>query len=367
MQKAIEAWKTPLFGPYFHQTGYVVAATGRAPHKAVEHLEKALSSIENDPIFKPGIRRLSGRDDFKDITWQYSGPLPGWKGYFNRLAGYAHSSDTLKGLWEHCSTIGVRFILGEDAGKVSKLLYTDKKCTGLQTADGKVHSADLVICALGAHAATLVPSVGKFAVARSWSVAHIQLTEDETNLLRGIATTNVRDLGFFFEPDPKTRLFKLCPLGIGYTNTGADGISLPPTDRLPAPQDFIPYSDEQKLRLLLKDTFPWMSDRPFVDQKFCWFSDTADSEYCIDYVPGTNSSVICLTGDSGHGFKMTPIFGSWVVDLLRKGSQEIKRWQWKDVDLTGQNWGEAVSWRIGQGSELKDLIAAKEKLIRARL
>ncbi|KAL9093942.1 MAG: hypothetical protein Q9165_003865 [Trypethelium subeluteriae] len=365
--EAIEGWKTALFGPYFHQTGYVVAATGRAPPKAVKHMEDALATIEKDPIFAPGIRRLDGAEDFKAYTWQYSGPLTGFKGYYNRLAGYAHSSDTLEGIWKHCASIGIKFVLGEEKGKVVRLVYAGKKCVGVETADGKTHGADLTICALGAHNAALLPRLGQFVTARSWSVAHVQLSEDEVNLLRGIPTTNIRDLGFFFEPDPKTRLFKLCPLGIGYTNPGHNGVSLPPPERLPPPQDFIPREDELKLRQLLRETFPWMADRPFVDQKLCWFADTADSEFCIDYVPGTDHSVVALSGDSGHGFKMMPIFGKWVKELIESDEQHLQRWRWKDVDLTGQNWGDAVSWRIGKGAELKDLIAAQSKIARARL
>lgn len=344
-----------------------MATTGRAPRKAVEHLEKALESIEAHPIFAPGIRRLDGPKDFKEYTWQYCGPLSGFKGYFNRLAGYAHSSDTLKGLWEHCASRGVKFVLGERRGKVSRLMYAQGKCTGVQTADGKEHPASLTICALGAHGASLLPSLGKSVVARSWSVAHVQLSEEETNYLRGIPTTNVRDLGFFFEPDPKTNLFKLCPLGIGYTNTGADGISLPPPDRLPPPQDFIPAGDEEKLRQLLRETFPWMADRPFVEQKLCWFADTQDSDFCIDFVPLTDKTLVCLSGDSGHGFKMMPVFGKWVAALLANGNQPEPRWQWRNPSDSSNDWGDAVSWRIGEGAELKDLIAAKQKIVRARL
>lgn len=304
-----------MFGPYFHQTGYVVCATGSAPAKATEHLEKALSSVESNPAFASGIERFQGREAFKKYTWQYSGPLNGFQGYYNRLAGYAHSSDTLKGIWEHCVSLGVRFVQGESAGRVAKLVYDNassmQRCVGVSTADGKEHAVDLTICALGAHASSLIPSCGTFVQARCWSVAHVRLSEQEANFLRGIPTTNVRDLGFFFEPDPKTLLFKLCPLGIGYTNTGSDGVSLPPPDRLPPPQDFIPLEDEHKLRRLLQETFPWMANRQFVDKKLCWFADTADSDFCIDYVPGTANSLICLTGDSGHGFKMMPIFGKW--------------------------------------------------------
>lgn len=344
-----------------------MATTGRAPAKAVEHLEKALLSVQADPAFAPGIKRLSGAVDFKDYTWQYSGPLSGFKGYWNRLAGYAHSADALRGVWEHCARRGVRFVLGEEAGRVERLVYRGRKCTGIATADGQTHEAELVVCALGAHGASLLPNLGKFVVGRCWSVAHVQLSEEETNFLRGIPTTNVRDLGFFFEPDPKTRLFKLCPLGVGYTNTRPDGVSLPPPDRLPPPQDFIPAEDEKKLRQLLRETFPWMAERPFVEQKLCWFADTADSEYCIDYVPGTDKSVVVLSGDSGHGFKMMPVFGKWVVDLIDQGRQSLARWQWKSLDKADTNWGDSVSWRIGKGAELKDLLEAKDKLVRARL
>lgn len=382
----MQGWKTPLFGPYYHQTGYVVAVTDRAPQKAIDHLEQALSSISSHPTFAPEIRHLNSSKDFKDHTWQYTGPLTGFKGYLNRIAGYAHSADAVKGIWEHCASRGVKFIMGESAGKAVELLYADStaftssstgtgpqkgtgkgRCVGARTADGKSHFADVTICALGAYGASLVPSLGNFAVARCWSVAHVQLTEAETDYLRGIPTTSVRDLGFFFEPDPKTRLFKLCPLGTGYTNTRDDGISLPPADRLPPPQDYIPLEDERKLRQLLRETFPWMAERPFVEQKLCWFADTADSEYCIDFVPDTEKSLLVLSGDSGHGFKMMPSFGKWVVELLENQEQRLPRWQWRQTDLRGQDWSASISWRIGTSCEIGELIDNKSKIIRARL
>ncbi|KAL8813532.1 MAG: hypothetical protein Q9200_000206 [Gallowayella weberi] len=383
---AMEGWKTPLFGPYYHQTGYVVATTGRAPQKAIDHMEHALSSISSHPSFAPEIRRLNGPKDFRDHTWQYTGPLTGFRGYFNRIAGYAHSADALRGIWEHCAQRGVKFILGETAGKVVEMLYAydaafassstgsgpqtvnaKGRCVGVKTADGERHLADLTICALGAYGASVMPSLGRFVVARCWSVAHVQLTEVESDYLRGIPTTNVRDLGFFFEPDPKTRLFKLCPLGTGYTNTTADRVSLPPGDQLPPPQDYIPLEDERKLRQLLRETFPWMAERAFVEQKLCWFADTADSEFCIDFVPETNQSLIVLSGDSGHGFKMMPSFGKWVVDLLDHGRQNLARWRWRHTDSRGQDWGTNVSWRIGTSREIRDLIDDKAKVIKARL
>jgi sarcosine oxidase/L-pipecolate oxidase len=319
-------------------------------------MEKALNSIEHNPAFAPGIQRLNTAADFKDYTWQYSGPLTGFRGYFNRLAGYAHSSDAMKGIWQHVSARGVKSILGDPAGTVVRLSYSPSGvATHVLTADGKKHDADIIISALGAYGASVISDLGKSSVARCWSVAHVQLTQTECDLLRGIPTTNIRDLGFFFEPDPHTRLFKLCPLGIGYTNTNSMGISLPPSDRL-APRDFIPREDEDKLRQLLRETFPWMADRPFVDKKMCWFSDTEGSDYCVDFVPGSGNSVIALAGDSGHGFKMMPIFGKFVLDLLENGKQSETRWRWKSQTEGMSGWGDDVSWRIGTGGELNDHI-----------
>ena len=311
-------------------------------------------------MFAPGIKALNGGDDFKKYAWQFTGPLKGFTGYFNRLAGYAHSGNALHGIFLHCATLGIKFVLGKSHGTVTEIVYqgqgSSRKCTSVRTADGKTHPATKTIVALGAWGASVVPEMGRFVTARSWSVAHVQLTEQECDYLRGLPVLNVRDLGFFFEPDPATRLFKLCPLGAGFTNTDKEGTSLPPMDRIPPPQDFIPEEDEIKLRKLLQETFPWMADRPFVDKKICWFADTSDSEYCIDFLPETNKSVVVLSGDSGHGFKMMPIFGKWVVDLFNKGEQNIDRWRWKTQDERGQSWGDAVSWRIGKSKEVSELI-----------
>lgn len=323
-----------------------------------------MASIETDPIFAPGIRRLDQESDFKDILWQFSGPLSGFKGYYNRLGGYVHSSDAMEGIWTQCVALGVKFLLGEKGGRVISLIRTKEgACMGVKTIDGNFHAADLTICATGAYSAALLPSIGEFTTARCWPVVHVHLTEEETDFLRGIPTVNIRDLGFFFEPDPKTRLFKLCPLGAGYTNTDRDtGISLPPTTTPTYLQDFIPTADEKKLRQLLRETFPWMAERAFVEKKLCWFSDTRDSDFCIDFVPGTDKSIICLSGDSGHGFKMMPIVGKWVVALINAGQQDEPRWQWRTTNLTGQSWGNAVSWRVGNEAELRDLHRSRASL-----
>jgi len=78
-----------------------------------------------------------------------------------------------------------------------------------------------------------------------------------------------------------------------------------------------------------------MAERPFADQKLCWFSDISDSEYRIDFVPDSDRSLIILSGASGHGFKMMPVLGRWVLDVLRNGEQKLPPWQWLETDMRG--------------------------------
>ncbi|KAF5246200.1 hypothetical protein FANTH_6967 [Fusarium anthophilum] len=339
--KAIEAWQTPLFAPHFHQVGFLHCVSGKAPKEALDTLNRFRAAAE--------------RCLYKDSAF------PGWNGYFNRFDGYAHSGNALKSIFLATRAQGVKYILGA-AGAVSEIVYektsSSRKAKGVKTTGGLFYPSNLVIVSVGAAGAKLVPEIGKQLVAKSWSVAHLHLTDDETSALRGIPVTYARDLGFFFEPDPKTNLLKLCPMGGGFINTDPKtGISHAPTDLRQSA--FLPDSDEKQLRELVQQTLPQFADRPFVKKTLCWFADTADSDFIIDYVPNTSSSVLFLSGDSGHGFKFFPIFGGFVKDLLQseKGEQPEARWRWKNpkTDEAKGDWGGAISWRLGNSTELVDI------------
>ncbi|KAF2143962.1 uncharacterized protein K452DRAFT_316753 [Aplosporella prunicola CBS 121167] len=362
--KAIQAWQSPLFAPHFHRTGFLHCVSGAAPPKAQETLNRFRASAERHPTLRKHVVPIDDAPAIRDLFWQYdnAAPLSGWHGYLNRFDGYAHSGDALKAVYRETRARGVRFFLGELHGAIKEIVYEDtpqgRRSTGVRTRAGRFHAAKLVIVAAGAAAARLVPAVGQQVVAKSWSVAHVRLTDEETSALRGIPVTYARDLGFLFEPDPKTNLLKLCPMGGGFINTDpATGVSLPPGLRESA---FMPAHDEAQVRKLLAHTLPYLANRPLVQKSLCWFADSSDSDFIIDYVPHTASSVVILSADSGHGFKMFPIVGGWVKDLLQApdGQQPVARWRWKEPQAgkdKGQNWGGDVSWRLGESKEFAEI------------
>ncbi|KAI9150795.1 L-saccharopine oxidase [Paramyrothecium foliicola] len=365
--EAAEAWKTPLFAPHFHRVGFLHCVSGKAEKRAVDTLNRFRAAAERHPLLAKNVVSLDSKEDINDNAWQLTGPLPGWTGYLNRFDGYTHSANALRSVYKVTQANGVKFFLGKASGSIQEIVYeetpTGRKSKGVKTKDGKFHSAALVIVAAGALAANLIPEIGKAVDAKSWSVAHIQLTDEETSALRGIPVVYARDLGFFFEPDPKTNLLKLCPMGGGYVNTNkTTGFSVPPAARA-ASQGFLPQEDEAKLRELLRQTLPTLADRPFVRKSLCWFADTSDSDFIVDYVPGASDSVLVLSGDSGHGFKMFPLVGKWTKALIESANGQINtRWQWKVPNTqAGGDWGNSVSWRVGNTTEYRDIKVAKRE------
>ena len=339
-------WQSdPLYKPHYRETGFLNVASSNASQVTKTVVTKYLASIKAHPAFNGLVCNINGAADVKSVVPSFSGPTEGWSGYFNKMAGYSHSANALRAVYEACVKLGVQFVLGSDKGEVTGLVYASgpfgEVCVGTKTRSGKIYRAEKVILALGASVGTLLPQIGSQITGSCWGVVHIQLTPEEAAQLRGIPVTNVLDLAFFFEPDQATNKLKFCHMGGGFTNFAGsrDGLSLP-YPRL-ADSDFVPLEDENYVRRLLREVFPQFADRPLIDAHLCWFADTADSDYILDFVPGTNSSLAVLSGDSGHGFKMLPIIGDFVADLLRSGSQDNPKWRWKEASAIKQ----ASSWR----------------------
>ncbi|KAK1622529.1 FAD dependent oxidoreductase-domain-containing protein [Colletotrichum phormii] len=349
---------------------FLHCVSANAPERAAETLHRFQKASEDHPLLAKYVVPIKGGQGINYNVWQYGeGPCSGWKGYLNKFDGYVHSGNALIALHNATRVRGVKFFLGQHGG-VQEIVYQNtgagRKATGIKTQTGSQISAKLVIIATGAAAARLVPECGKQVVAKSWSVAHVKLTDDETSALRGIPVIYARDLGFYFEPDPKTSLLKLCPMGGGYgyqqyVNTDPKtGLSLPPAYE---ESQFMPPHDQVKVRQLLAETLPALKDRPLVKQTICWFADTADSDFIIDYVPKSSDSVVLMSGDSGHAAKLIPLVGDWNLLEAPDNKQPIQRWRWKEPEeKEAGKWGDTVvtvSWRLGNTEEFAKIRQAR--------
>lgn len=342
--------------------------SGKAPEKAQATLTRFLATIRNHPHYQDSLQDVTTREQIRKIVWQLNGDFPGWKGYFNRQAGYAHAANALFAVYKAAAACGVKFFLGPQHGAVAEIMTNSVsgKTTGVRNKAGRVFAAELTIVAAGAAAGTLVPSAAQQVIAKSWSLAHVKLTDEETAALRGIPVTYARDLGFLFEPDPKTNLLKICPMGGGYVNTDpATGRSLPP--KTAEESDILPVEDEGRIRQLLRETLPALADRPLVEKRLCWFADTKDSDFIIDYVPGSRGSLVLLSGDSGHLFKMLPLTGQWVHRLVSEGRQDVARWRWKGGQDDKAKWEGDVSWRLGVTREFAEARDELKNEIKSKL
>jgi len=353
---AIKEWSTnPIFSPHYRQVGYLLGNSGQAPEESRVYHAKALASTRSHAAFTDGgvITEVSSREDVKALAPAVAeGPgMDGFTGHLNRLAGYAYAADAIRDLHKAVVEMGVKVVKGDG---VASLCYdtghgpSARRCTGVKTESGKTYTADTTILTLGASLGTVLPDIGRQIVAKTWPIAHVQLTTEEAQKLKDIPVTFPRDLGFLFEPDRSTNLLKISHNSGGYTNYNEQGMSLPLKDN-----NFLPKQDEEAVRNVLRAILPELADRPLVKCKMCWCADTADSEYILDYVPGTQGLIVA-TGDSGHAFKMLPVVGGWIKELLERGEQREARWKWKE----GLSAADAdVKWRVGPVRDIKEIMS----------
>ncbi|KAH8897726.1 nucleotide-binding domain-containing protein [Thozetella sp. PMI_491] len=262
-------------------------------------VSQSLECLRSHPAWTVKFSEVGTREEIHAAESVFDGPMEGWKGYFNRFARYAHAANAMKSVHNAILELGVQVHAGEEA---THLEYEGDQCAGVLT--------------LGASLCKLLPSIGRQFIGKDSSVAHIQLMPAEAGELKGISVVFALDLGFFCEPDSETGLLKICPSGPGYTN-------------------FIPEVG--------------MSVAPEPLEK------SVDSDFVLDAVPG-KKGLFVASGDSGHAFKMFPIVGNWIKELLEKERQDLLRWKW----IEAANAIQGMSWMAGACRPFERLLEKEE-------
>jgi sarcosine oxidase/L-pipecolate oxidase len=126
--------------------------------------------------------------------------------------------------------------------------------------------------------------------------------------------------GFPFHPTQK--VVKIANHGVGV--------------RLNAASDerVVNENDTSQFRAFLADTFPSLVTAQIVYTRRCLYCDTLDEHFWIgDDTIHTGLTV--AAGDSGHGFKFTPLWGKWVADAVEgKPNPDLTKFRPRTMSAT---------------------------------
>lgn len=245
--------------------------------------------------------------------------------------------------------LGVKFILGAQAGCLASLTYDDgQRVAGIKTRDGNLHSARLVLLACGGWTPTLLPQLDGLCETTAGAVALLKLSKSST-LYSRFAPENFPSWTFNMRHGAAGGLYgfardddgwlKIGYRGTKYTNpvTQADGKERStPVTRWSEEEKIttIPQQALSVMRGFLEENLPELAHEG-IDvsmTRICWYTDTFDNHFVIDYVPDTDDSLMVVTGGSGHAFKYLPNIGRLVVDIMEAKAADpllSKLWQWR--------------------------------------
>jgi sarcosine oxidase/L-pipecolate oxidase/L-saccharopine oxidase len=332
--EAIELWKNdPLFKGIYNNCGRVMItprsfkARKEFEHIGIANMQKFGKAI--DVEYFQGSEKLARRFNFL----KYSSLKDDETSKFNPYGGLAHSSNAMVAVYEEAKKLGVKFIFGE-AGYASKL---ETNCDGkpiIITKTGLELTADKIIISLGANTGSVV-NLENQQSATGLFVTFIRLTDQEYEKYNDCAVLFDAEMGYFFPPDPETKLLKVALPGSGARNMVDNPHSTDSTISLPRfknlnPEDTIPISGKREAKLLLAKYVPELAYHKLIDSKICWIGDTEDSNFIIDNIPGFEN-VYVAAGDSGHAFKFLPNIGKYIYKKINGNLDPklTKMWSWK--------------------------------------
>ncbi|QKX63017.1 uncharacterized protein TRUGW13939_10185 [Talaromyces rugulosus] len=245
-----------------------------------------------------------------------------------------------------CEQAGVKFVLGRPHGELEELITeqagSQKRVTGIRTKDGLSHSAGLVVVACGPWTSSVLPEAHRSVEATMGTVMFVDIPKDRKDLREKFHPDNFPvwrsyEGGGF--PITKEGRLKFGFRARKFTNfqdhpTQKDiRISTPRTKYSPQPIDTVPSYGLELMKNVIGGLFPELREIGFTDSRLCWYTDSIDNEFVVDYVPGYSDSLFICSGGSGHGFKFLPILGKYVKNQLeRVPDQFTSLWKWRTVE-----------------------------------
>lgn len=304
----------------------------------VDGLAKTLGTPEKVSTFE-------SRKALQDYIGMDGGDPGDW-GYLNKMSGWADNGEAMKWLYRQVEKTGrINFVDAE----VKELVTEGKRVVGARLKDSKVLRADIVFVAAGAWTGALIDLRGR-CEATGHALGYIDITEEEQQLL-GKREVFINFTNGLFTMPPRNRLLKVARHAYGYLNPQTIPNALPPShtdERKPIVASIpwtmrdegveaFPADADRELRWALKNLLPLkgLENRPWRKTRLCWYSDTRDANWLVDWHPGWEGLFVA-TGDSGHGFKFLPVIGEKLADVMEgDGGPLGEKWKWKHIEDDG--------------------------------
>ncbi|KAJ5739044.1 FAD dependent oxidoreductase [Penicillium manginii] len=307
--------------------------------------------------------RLGWKDKLLDFTIPDSSPATSYEAVLDSLAGFVRCSNACAHYQKVAASQGVQFRFGQELGAVDSLVKEPSttepekaKVIGLKTKDGVIHKADVVVVAAGSFSTQILPDLSYHLESSAGSLAIFKINPNDKELWDKYSPEKFPVLTWKSTPrDPtgkdtgsiyvlprtpegllkigyrglKFTNFKPAPGGTPFTQDGQWSVPLPPKE-CHSLQEQAEYSIRQFVSIFL----PEFRDVPFHSAKLCWYTDSLDNSFVIDYVPEyAEKSVFVCTGGSGHGAKFLPILGKHAADILENSYQSTSYmrpfWRWR--------------------------------------
>uniref|UniRef100_A0A0B7JQC7 FAD dependent oxidoreductase domain-containing protein n=2 Tax=Bionectria ochroleuca TaxID=29856 RepID=A0A0B7JQC7_BIOOC len=296
-------------------------------------------------------------------------------GILDIQAGFVYADKACRFVLHKAQSLGVQTVLGGAKGTFAGFVQdTTSKITGVRTADGIVHGAEMTIMACGGWTPTLVPQLDNLCETTAGSVCVFQLPKGSP-LWDRLAPENfptwtynifAGEKGglYGFARDPNGAV-KIGYRGTKFTNpqTQADGAarSIPTTRWTPQPTRKIPATAANVIKDFVQKFLPELI--PYETKtRLCWYTDSFDNHFVIDFVPGYKGLMVA-TGGSGHGFKFLPTLGKHVVDLLEGRSNDyLHYWKWRSPEASQKPYNSIMEGIASERSLHVQLLTAEDSL-----
>ncbi|KAF8314956.1 FAD dependent oxidoreductase [Clavulina sp. PMI_390] len=317
-RKSIQAWKSEsIYHGIYHESGVLMST----------HVPAGVSysdaSYQNDVAIGCRVENLENQSSFHKYFPGVPSLGPNMvSGYINLDNGWAYASGGVAATLAEVKRLGGVVKPGCDVASV--VFEGFGRATGVRLASGEILDADTIVIATGSWTPSRFSAlVDQKLQATGQCIATIQLSPELAQ--RYSKTPVVLDFGtgFYMFPPNEDGIMKIAIHHVGYINPKlADKLGVQNLVSTPrtvtshgAAGNAIPKEMLVKLRQGLRDIYPELGDLPIAGTRLCWYCDTPNTDWLIDFHP-VHSNLLFATGGSGHGYKFLPMLGSLVKDRL---------------------------------------------------